>query len=72
MTNTQWEKVNGLSAETEQYLRGRTHSLWSCIRDNEHIFTVRPNGETPGANDGGYRSINAALKVKGMDQKRIL
>jgi hypothetical protein len=34
--------------------------------DSEHIFTVRPNGETPGSDDGGYYSIASALKTKGM------
>ena len=64
MTNTVWHKTD-ISAETAKYLRG-THTLWSRIADGEHIFTVRPNGEVPGPNDGGYASIAAALTVKGM------
>lgn len=63
-TTTPWEQMQ-VSPDTGKYLRG-THKLWSRLLDGEHIFTVRPNGEIPGENDGGYRSINAALKVKGM------
>lgn len=63
--STPWEMMQP-SAGTTKYLRG-THKLWSRLFDGEHVFTVRPAGETPGANDGGYMSIDAALKVKGMD-----
>lgn len=63
-TNTPWAKVE-TSMETKKYLRG-THEVWSRIADNEHIFTVRPIGETPGPNDGGYYDIAAALTAKGL------
>jgi hypothetical protein len=63
-TTTQWEQMQPIW-ETAKYLRG-THKLWSRLFDGEHIFTVRPIGEQPGDNDGGYRSIDAALKVKGL------
>lgn len=62
--STQWEQMP-VSSDTSKYLRG-THKLWSRLADGEHIFTVRPINETPGPNDGGYMSIAAALKVKGM------
>jgi hypothetical protein len=68
MATTQWETML-VSAETAAYLRG-THKLWSRLFDGEHIFTCLPNDVTPGANDGGYMSIHAALKVKGMLEAR--
>lgn len=43
-----------------------SHRVWSRMADGEHIFTVRPINETPGSGDGGYASIAAALKVKGL------
>lgn len=62
--STPWEPMT-LSAETNTYLRG-THAAWSRIFEGAHIFTVRPKGEKPGNNDGGYVSISAALSAKGM------
>jgi hypothetical protein len=64
MTNTSWSEFK-VTTETAKYMRG-THTLWSRIFDGEHVFTVRPIGETPSDNDGGYYTTNAALQVKGM------
>jgi hypothetical protein len=64
MTNTPWEQMV-LSGETAAYLRS-THKLWSRLFDGEHVFTVLPNGQKPGNDDGGYYTIAAALKAKGM------
>jgi hypothetical protein len=63
-TNTQWERVS-VSEDTMLRLRN-THYVWSRILDGERIYTVRPIGETPGENDGGYLTIHGALYVKGM------
>lgn len=60
----QWEKVEA-SSDIQKYLRG-THTLWSRVVDGQYIFTVLPNGITPQPNDGGYYTISAALKTKGM------
>lgn len=71
MSNTQWVKADVAGEQikhipiTTGLLRG-THTLWSRIMDGEQIYTIRPDGETPGPNDGGYRSAKTALKVKGM------
>lgn len=63
-TNTRWERMP-VNADTARYLRG-THDVWSRMFDGERIFTVLLKGKEPGGNDGGYRSIAAALRVKGM------
>lgn len=63
-TNTSWEKMD-LQAETAKYLRG-THTMYSRISDDEHIFLVLPNGQLPYDTYGGYYSIATALQVKGM------
>lgn len=44
----------------------RTHDIWARMADGETIFAVIPKGKTPGEHDGGYKTIDAALKVKGM------
>ncbi len=62
--STVWERMT-VSAEVGKYLSD-THSIWSRLFDGEHVFTVLLNSKEPGPNDGGYRSIDAALKVKGM------
>lgn len=62
--NTSWSKVE-VSLETAKFLRG-THLLYSRIADGEHIFTASPLGKEPNQGDGGYRSIDSALKAKGM------
>jgi hypothetical protein len=59
-----WEWMD-ITEATLKPLRG-THSLWSRLMDGEHIFTVMRNGVTPRDGDGGYRSIDAALRQKGM------
>lgn len=61
----QWHQVN-LPPEKAKYLRG-THYVWSRMADSKQIFVVLPVGEQPATGDGGYFSIVAALKVKGMD-----
>ena len=61
---TSWERMPVTEA-TYKPLRG-THSLWSRLLDGEQTFKVILNTQTPSGNDGGYRSIDAALKVKGM------
>lgn len=63
-TNTRWERIE-TSEGMLRFLRG-THSLFSRLADGEHIFTILPVGQTPGEHDGGYRSIYAALKTKGL------
>jgi hypothetical protein len=59
-TTTPWERLLGASSAPS------THRIWSRLLDGEHIFTVLPDGKEPGPNDGGYRSIDAALRQKGM------
>mgnify|MGYP003510442262 CR=1 FL=1 len=62
--STSWERLP-VNDTLRQYLKG-THILWSRIMDGDHIFTVRPVGETPGDADGGSYSIASAFKSKGM------
>ena len=62
---TAWERLPINEAVMMRLLRG-THYAWSRLFDGEHVFTVRPRGETPAPTDGGYRSLDAALRVKGM------
>ncbi len=62
--NTAWERLP-VSAETRRYLRN-DYAIWSRLADGEHIFTVVADGRRPGENDGGYASIAAALRIKGL------
>lgn len=62
---TQWEKME-VSADMALKLKDRGYAIWSRLMDGEHIFTVRPVTEEPGTGDGGYRSVAAALKTKGL------
>lgn len=62
---TQWEKME-VSADMALKLKDRGYAIWSRLMDGEHIFTVRSVAETPSEGDGGYRSISAALKTKGL------
>lgn len=61
---TAWERLT-VSDTLHKYLRGTYHA-WARTMDGERIFTVRMIGETPGVGDGGYYSVSAALKAKGM------
>jgi hypothetical protein len=65
LTTLPWERVIIQSPELFGYLRG-THSIWSRLKDGEHLFIVMLNGQEPQEDDGGYYSIAAALKTKGM------
>jgi hypothetical protein len=60
-----WEKMTQLSPATSQFLRN-THRLWWRLDNGQHLFLVLPLHITPADNDGGYYSIDAALKTKGM------
>lgn len=62
-TNTEWHRVI-VSAETARYIRSDEYDLWARIADGEHIFTILRKGTSPGADDGGYMSIAAAVKTK--------
>lgn len=63
-TTTQWERVPATD-RTLPYL-GVTHGLWNRLFDGESIYTVLPTAQEPGPNDGGYRTIQSALTVKGL------
>jgi hypothetical protein len=65
MVKTSWERMTRREASVAGLLSG-THTLWSCSISGERIFTVLPNGETPTQETGGYISVDAALKAKGM------
>jgi hypothetical protein len=43
-----------------------THTVWGRIADGERIFTALRNGVTPRDGDGGYYTIEAALRQKGL------
>jgi hypothetical protein len=60
---TSWERCI-VSAEIAKYLRG-THLLYNRLFDGEPIYLVVSIGHEP-TTDGGYRSIDTALRVKGM------
>lgn len=64
MSNHTWEQIE-LPVNMNEYLRG-THKMWTRVMSEKAIYTVLPNDKTPGPNDGGYASIDAALKVEGM------
>jgi hypothetical protein len=63
-TNTPWERLE-VGAETLKFLRFE-YVIWSCLRDGEHIFRVEREGVYPSPYAGGYRSIDAALRQKGL------
>lgn len=59
---TPWERC--MNFEHGRF--NETHTLWSRLMNGEHIFTALRKGTTPAPDDGGYRSIDAALRQKGM------
>jgi hypothetical protein len=65
MVNTQWERIES-SGRTMEYLRHGQFQIWSRLSDGKHIFLVLTTGQLPGSNDGGYFSIQSALKAKGL------
>ncbi len=63
-TNTRWSRTD-ITEATLPYLRDK-YSLWHRLFDGKLIYSVRRNGEQPGVNDGGYYSVDSALRVKGL------
>jgi len=63
--STPWEHVQ-VSEATAQYLRLGEYQVWSRLFDGVPIFLVLRAEQEPGVNDGGYTSIESALKTKGL------
>ena len=62
---TPWECVQ-VSEATAKYLRLDEYKVWSRLMDGISVFLVLRAEQTPGANDGGYHSIDSALRTKGL------
>jgi len=63
-TNTPWEQVT-VPESTLSPAQQLEYTIWSRILDGKHIFLVRPVGQIP-SGVGGYYSLAAALKQKGL------
>lgn len=61
---TQWTRTR--IANPIQPTKRATHYLWQREVDGKVIFTVLSKDTQPGPNDGGYYSVEAALKIKGL------
>lgn len=59
----EFEQVNSAWENVVTY---KDHSVWSRIADGQLIYVVMPNGQTPAPDAGGYFTIQAALKLKGL------
>jgi hypothetical protein len=67
MTNgpsTPWHKME-LGWESAKYLR-ESHTAYARLLDGEHIFVILPDGQFPSEGNGGYYSLAAAFKAKGL------
>ena len=62
---TTWEHIE-VSEATAKYLRLGEYHVWSRMAEGIPIFLVLRADQTPGENDGGYTSIESALKTKGL------
>jgi hypothetical protein len=63
--STNWECIQ-VSDATAKYLRLGEYRVWARMDDGIAIFLVLRTGQEPRPNDGGYASIDSALKTKGL------
>lgn len=47
-------------------LAQRGYVAWTRIMDDDVVFILAKHNEKPGANDGGYRWLDTACKMKGV------
>ena len=66
MTDTTWKAI-GRAGNLLALNRGAepTHTIWQAPTD-EPIYTVLPDGETPGDQTGGYYRLQSALGLRGL------
>jgi hypothetical protein len=66
--STPWELVE-LSEATEKHLKLGTGRVWSRMNDGIIIFIVLHAGLTPGPDNGGFVSLDAAITASRKHQK---
>jgi hypothetical protein len=63
--STTWEHIQ-VSEATAKYLRLGEYQVWSHMAEGVPVFLVLRAYQAPGQGDGGYTSIESALRTKGL------
>ena len=61
-----WTMENIGPESSKQTELTNRYKLWSRIEDNRWVYNILRNGITPKETDGGYYSIQGALRAKGL------